>query len=60
MNGESNMEACTLSYVKQIAKGNFLYYSGNPNWGSVTTQRGRKGWGWDGGTRGRRPMYTYG
>ena len=30
-------------YVKQRANGNFLYDSGNSNWGSATTQRGEKG-----------------
>ena len=33
----------TLPYVKQIANGNLLYGSGNPNRGSVSTQ----GWDWE-------------
>ena len=33
MNGESSMEAYTVQYVKQIANENFLYDSGNSNWG---------------------------
>ena len=37
MNGDSSMEAHTLPYVKQIANGNLLYDSGNPNRGSITT-----------------------
>ena len=37
-NGERSMEAYTLSYVKEIAKGNFLYDSGISNQGSVTTR----------------------
>ena len=37
INGEGSMEAYTPPYIKQIVNGNFLYDSGNPNWGSVTT-----------------------
>ena len=37
MSGESSMEAYTLPYVKQIAKGSFLYDSENSNCDSVTT-----------------------
>ena len=44
MNGESSRKAYTLPYIKQIAKGNLLFDSGNSNWGSVTTWRGGKGW----------------
>ena len=44
MNGESSMEAYTLTYVKQIASENLLYDSGNSNWGSVITQRDGNGW----------------
>ena len=36
-NEESSMETYTLPYVKQIDSGNFLYDSGNSNWGSVIT-----------------------
>ena len=32
MNGQSSMEAYRLLYVNQIAHGNLLYASGNPNW----------------------------
>ena len=35
INGESSLDAYTLPYIKQIASGNLLYYSGNSNWGSV-------------------------
>ena len=44
INRESRMEAYTLPYVEQITSGNLLYDSGNSNCGSVTTQRGGKGW----------------
>ena len=37
-NGERSLEAYTLSYVKEIAKGNFLYDSGISNQGFVTTR----------------------
>ena len=37
MNGESSMEADTLTFVKQIASGNLLSDSGNSNQGPVTT-----------------------
>ena len=37
MNGGSSMEVYTLPYIKQIGNGNFLYDSGNSNWGSVIT-----------------------
>ena len=43
INGECSMEAHTPPYVKQIAKGNLPYDSGN----SITTWRG--GTGWEGG-----------
>ena len=33
----------TLPYVKQTADGNLLYDSGNSNWGSVRTKKGRVG-----------------
>ena len=36
MYGKSNMKL-TLPYVKEIAKGNLLYSSGNSNRGSVST-----------------------
>ena len=32
-------------YVKQRASGNFLYDSGNSNWGSMTTQKSGMGGG---------------
>ena len=35
MSVESNMEAYTLTHVKQKASGNLLYDSRNSNWGSV-------------------------
>ena len=37
MNGERTIEASTPPYGKQIANGNSLCDSGNPNRGSVTT-----------------------
>ena len=37
MNGKSNMETDTLSYVKQRANRNFLYDLDNSNRSSVTT-----------------------
>jgi len=37
MSGENIMEAYTLTYVKQIANGDFLYDSENSTWGFVTT-----------------------
>ena len=49
MNGESNMEAYTLTHVKQIAHGNLLYDSGNSNWDSNKLE----GWEWVGKVRGR-------
>jgi len=42
--GESNMEAYTLPYGKQVTNGNLLYDSGNSNQGSVTTYMDGKGW----------------
>ena len=50
----------TLPYVKQIANGNLLYGSENSDRGSVSA-RG-VGWGgrWEGGSKGRGHMYTYG
>ena len=36
INGEGSLNAYTLPYIKQIASGNLLCYSGNSNWGSVT------------------------
>ena len=50
----------TLPYVKYIANGNLLYGSGNSN-GALYQPRG-VGWGgrWEGGSKGRRYMYTYG
>ena len=45
---------------KTTASGNSLYDSGNPNWHSLTTQRGGKGWELEAGSRGRGPTYTCG
>ena len=42
-NGESSRETYTLLCVKQTARGDFLYDSGNSNQGSVTAQRGGMG-----------------
>ena len=44
----------TSPYVKQIVNGNLLYGSGNSNRGSVWRER------WEGGSKGRGYMYTYG
>ena len=60
MDGESSMETYTLPYVKQITNGNLPYDSGNPNQGSVTIERGGKGWEGGGRLIGRGHMYTYG
>ena len=45
MNGQSSTDAYTLPYVKQTADGKLLCDSEDSDWGSVTTQRGRKGVG---------------
>ena len=60
MNGESRMEVYTLPYIKQIGNGNFLYDSGNSNWGSIQPRGVRKSGRWGVGSRGRGHMYTYG
>ena len=44
MSREGSIEAYILPSLQQIANGNLPYDSGNSNWGSVTTQTGRKGW----------------
>ena len=36
----SSVHGIFLPYAKQIARGNFLYNSGNSNWCSLTTKRG--------------------
>ena len=48
----------TLPYVKSTANGNLLYGSGNSNRGSVSSS----GWGgrWEGVSKGKGYMYTYG
>ena len=50
----------TLPYVKLIANGNLLYGSGNST-GALYQPRG-VGYGrrWEGGSKGRGYMYTYG
>ena len=48
----------TLPYVKQIASGNLLYFSGNSNRGSVTSYRGGMGWK-TGGRFKREGTYVY-
>ena len=45
------------SIQKWMANGNLLYSSGNPNRGSVSTQRGGR---WEGVSKRRGYMYTYG
>ena len=49
----------TLPYVKQIANGHLLYGSGNSGslYQSREVGRGRR---WEGGSKGRGYMYTYG
>ena len=42
-NGESRMEAYTVTHVKQTVSGNLLYDSGNSNQGSVTVYKGGGG-----------------
>ena len=37
MNGESSMEAYTLSYMKHTDNGNWLFDSEDSTWGSVRT-----------------------
>ena len=44
MSGESDMEASTPPRVTQPAQRNLLQDSGDSNPGSVTTQKGGKGW----------------
>lgn len=44
-----SMETGTPQHVKQTANGKLLFDSGNPNWGSVTTERAGKGWEVGGG-----------
>ena len=58
MYGKSNMETY-ITNVKLIANGNFLY--GSRNSGALYQSRGA-GWGrrWEGGSKGRGYMYTYG
>jgi len=60
MNGESSMEIYTLPYVKSIANGNLLYDSGTPT-RALWQPRG-VGWDgrWEGCSRGRGHVYTYG
>ena len=60
MSGESSMEAYTLPYVKQRANGNLLYDSGNSNQALEQPKGVGKGGRWEGGSRGRGHMYTYG
>ena len=50
----------TMPYVKQTANRNLLYGSENSN-GALYQTRG-VGWGgrWEGGSKGRGYMYTYG
>ena len=50
----------TLPYVKQIVNGNLLYGSGNSN--RALYQPRQVGWGekWEGGSKERGYMYTYG
>ena len=49
-----------LPYVKQIVNGNLLYGSGNSN--RALYQPRQVGWGekWEGGSKERGYMYTYG
>ena len=59
MYGESNMK--TYIIIGKIdSQWEFALCSGNSNRGSVTTQRAVMGGRWEGGSRGRGYMYTYG
>ena len=59
MYGESNMETY-ITICKMDSHGNLLYVSGNSN-GALYQPRGM-GWGgrWEGSSKGRGYMYTYG
>ena len=59
MNGESIMEAYTLTYVEQKANGDFLY-DRELRLGFVTTWWGGRGWEVEGDSRERGHMYIYG
>ena len=48
----------TLPYVESIANGNLL--TGNSKRGSVSAQRMEWGGTWEGSSKGRGYMYTYG
>ena len=50
----------TSPWVKQIANGNLLCGSGNSNRGSVSTEMGGMGGRWEGTSKERGYMYTYG
>ena len=50
----------TLPYVKQIANGNLLYDSGNTNGALYQPRAVRWGGRWEGGSKGRGYVYTYG
>ena len=55
------METVTWNLTMcKIANGNLLYVSGNRNRDSVSTQRHGMGREWEGGSKGRGYMYTYG
>ena len=56
---ESNMETY-ITICKYIANGNLQYDSGNSNRSSESTLRGGMGGRWEGGSRGKGYMYTYG
>ena len=58
MYGESNMEIYIT--ICKIANRNFLNGSGNSNRGSDQSRGVRWGGRWEGGSRGRGYMYTYG
>ena len=57
---KKNQRVETLPCVKQIANGNLQYDSGNSNRSSESTLRGGMGGRWEGGSRGKGYMYTYG
>ena len=56
-NQESNIDAQTLSRIKQIPSGKLLYSTGSSAQHSVMTWRGGVE-GWEGSPRGKRYMYT--
>ena len=58
---KNNMETfIPLPYVKYIANGNLLYGSGNSNRDLCQPRRVEWGGKWEGGSKGRGHLHTYG